>query len=50
MRIATLTLKNLRPHQETVLELDRFTFVRRPKGYGKSSIQIGPGVFVHGAI
>ncbi|MGH9685508.1 MAG: AAA family ATPase [Candidatus Acidiferrales bacterium] len=40
MRIQTLTLKNFRSHQETVLELDRFNFIRGPNGCGKSSIQM----------
>jgi predicted nuclease with TOPRIM domain len=40
MRILNLTLKNFRSHIETVLELDRFTFVRGPNGCGKSSIQM----------
>src|SRR5229473_1419243 len=40
MRIKTLTLKNFRSHQETVLEFDRFNFVRGPNGCGKSSIQM----------
>ena len=40
MWIQTLTLKNFRSHQETVLELDRFNFVRGPNGCGKSSIQM----------
>lgn len=40
MRILTLTLKNFRSHQETVLDLDRFNFVRGPNGCGKSSIQM----------
>src|SRR6266852_3702292 len=40
MRIVTLTLKNFRSHQETVLELDRFNFVRGPNGCGKSSVQM----------
>ena len=40
MRIKTLTLKNFRSHEETVLELDRFNFVRGPNGCGKSSIQM----------
>lgn len=40
MRIVTLTLKNFRSHQETVLELERFNFVRGPNGCGKSSIQM----------
>lgn len=35
-----LTLRNFRSHQETVLELDRFNFVRGPNGCGKSSIQM----------
>ncbi len=40
MRIKTLTLKNFRSHQETVLEFDRLNFVRGPNGCGKSSIQM----------
>src|SRR5216684_5266887 len=40
MRIVTLTLKNFRSHQETVLDLDRFNFVRGPNGCGKSSVQM----------
>jgi DNA repair exonuclease SbcCD ATPase subunit len=40
MRITTLTLKNFRSHVETVLELDRFNFIRGPNGCGKSSIQL----------
>lgn len=40
MKIQTLTLKNFRSHQETVLELDRFNFIRGPNGSGKSSIQM----------
>jgi RecF/RecN/SMC N terminal domain len=40
MKIRTLTLKNFRSHQETVLELDRFNFVRGPNGCGKSSVQM----------
>jgi DNA repair exonuclease SbcCD ATPase subunit len=40
MRIKRLTLKNFRSHQETVLELDRFNFIRGPNGCGKSSIQM----------
>jgi hypothetical protein len=32
MRILTLTLKNFRSHQETVLYLERFNFVRGPNG------------------
>jgi RecF/RecN/SMC N terminal domain len=40
MKILTLTLKNFRSHQETVLDLDRFNFVRGPNGCGKSSVQM----------
>src|SRR6266851_4894170 len=40
MKILTLTLKNFRSHQETVLEFDRLNFVRGPNGCGKSSIQM----------
>src|SRR5712692_5092567 len=40
MRIVTLTLKNFRSHQEAVLDLDRFNFVRGPNGCGKTSIQM----------
>jgi DNA repair exonuclease SbcCD ATPase subunit len=40
MRIQRLTLKNFRSHQETVLELDRFNFIRGPNGCGKSSVQM----------
>lgn len=40
MFLKTLTLKNFRSHQETVLELDRFNFLRGPNGCGKSSIQM----------
>src|SRR4029077_9504093 len=40
MRIQTLILKNFRLHQETILDLDRFNFVRGPNGSGKSSIQM----------
>lgn len=40
MRIQTLHLKNFRSHNETVLELDRFNFIRGPNGCGKSSIQM----------
>jgi DNA repair exonuclease SbcCD ATPase subunit len=40
MKIRTLTLKNFRSHQETVLDLDRLNFVRGPNGCGKSSIQM----------
>lgn len=40
MKIRTLTLKNFRSHTETVLELDRFNFIRGPNGCGKSSIQM----------
>jgi DNA repair exonuclease SbcCD ATPase subunit len=40
MRIRMLVLKNFRSHQETVLELDRFNFIRGSNGCGKSSIQM----------
>jgi DNA repair exonuclease SbcCD ATPase subunit len=40
MRIRRLLLRNFRSHQETVLELDRFNFIRGPNGCGKSSIQM----------
>jgi exonuclease SbcC len=40
MRIQTLTLKNFRSHQETILDLDRFNFVRGRNASGKSSIQM----------
>jgi DNA repair exonuclease SbcCD ATPase subunit len=40
MKIQRLVLKNFRSHQETVLELDRFNFIRGPNGSGKSSIQL----------
>ena len=40
MKIITLTLKNFRSHQETVLDLDRLNFVRGPNGCGKTSIQM----------
>ena len=40
MRILTLTLKNFRSLQETVLDLERSNFVRGPNGCGKSSIQM----------
>jgi DNA repair exonuclease SbcCD ATPase subunit len=40
MKIRTLSLKNFRSHQETVLDLDRLTFIRGPNGCGKSSIQM----------
>ena len=40
MRIQKLVLKNFRSHEETVLELDRFNFIRGPNGCGKSSIQM----------
>ena len=40
MRIQRLTLRNLRSHQETMLELDRFNFIRGPNGCGKSSVQM----------
>ena len=41
MKIQRLVLKNFRSHQETVLELDRFNFIRGPNGCGKSSVQLG---------
>ena len=40
MNIQRLVLKNFRSHQETVLELDRFNFIRGPNGCGKSSVQL----------
>src|SRR6266700_6100780 len=40
MRITTLALRNFRSHRETILNLDRFNFVRGPNGSGKSSIQM----------
>lgn len=40
MRIHKLILKNFRSHQETMLDLDRFNFIRGPNGCGKSSIQM----------
>lgn len=40
MMIRTLTLRNFRSHRETVLELDRFNFLRGPNGCGKSSIRM----------
>ena len=40
MRITTLTLKDFCSHTETVLELDRYNFIRGPDGCGKSSIQM----------
>ena len=40
MKIMTLTLKNFRSHEETVLNLDRFNFVRGPNACGKSSVQM----------
>ena len=40
MKIRTLTLKNFRSHRETILDLDRFNFVRGPNASGKSSIQM----------
>lgn len=40
MRILTLTLKNCRSHQATVLDRDQFKFLRGPNGTGKSSIQM----------
>jgi hypothetical protein len=40
MKIQRLLVKNFRSHRETVLELDRFNFIRGPNGCGKSSIQM----------
>jgi DNA repair exonuclease SbcCD ATPase subunit len=40
MKIQSLVLKNFRSHQKTVLELDRFNFIRGPNGCGKSSMQM----------
>ncbi len=40
MRIQSLRLKDFRSHVETVLEVDRFNFIRGPNGCGKSSIQM----------
>jgi AAA domain len=40
MRIITLTLRNFRSHENTILDLDRLNFVRGPNGSGKSSIQM----------
>ncbi|MFI5091996.1 MAG: AAA family ATPase [Candidatus Acidiferrales bacterium] len=40
MRITNLTLKDFRSHVETVLELDRYNFIRGANSCGKSSIQI----------
>ncbi|MHB8411223.1 MAG: AAA family ATPase [Candidatus Acidiferrales bacterium] len=40
MRITTLTLRNFRSHEDTILDLDRLNFVRGPNGSGKSSIQM----------
>jgi DNA repair exonuclease SbcCD ATPase subunit len=40
MRIQSLRLKDFRSHEETLLELDRFNFIRGPNGCGKSSIQM----------
>jgi len=40
MRIQRLVLKNFRSHKDTVLELDRYNFIRGPNASGKSSIQI----------
>ncbi|HJT71515.1 MAG TPA: AAA family ATPase [Terriglobales bacterium] len=40
MFLRALTLQNFRSHQETVLELDRFNFIRGPNGCGKSSVQM----------
>ncbi len=40
VRIQRLVLKNFRSHRDTVLELDRYNFIRGPNASGKSSIQI----------
>ena len=40
MRIRQLILKNFRSHRETLLDLDRFNFIRGANGCGKSSIQM----------
>lgn len=40
MRIEKLILTNFRCHQQTVLDLDRFNFIRGPNASGKSSIQM----------
>jgi hypothetical protein len=40
MRIITLTLRNFRSHENTILDLERLNFVRGPNGSGKSSIQM----------
>lgn len=40
MRIERLVLKNFRSHTETVLEFDRYNFLRGPNASGKSSIQM----------
>src|SRR6266849_460272 len=40
MKIMTLTLKNFRSHQKTILDVERFNFVRGPNASGKSSIQM----------
>lgn len=50
MRIKTLTLKNFRSHQETVLELDRFNFIRGAKRLRQEFHPDGFGVSVHGAM
>ncbi|MHB8526208.1 MAG: AAA family ATPase [Candidatus Acidiferrales bacterium] len=40
MRITTLTLRNFRSHEDTILDLDRLNFVRGPNGCGKRSVQL----------
>lgn len=40
MRIQRLVLKNFRSHKDTVLDLDRYNFIRGPNASGKSSIQM----------
>jgi DNA repair exonuclease SbcCD ATPase subunit len=42
MKILTLTLKNFRSHQATVLDLDRFNFIRGPKPAGGAG-ELGSG-------
>jgi DNA repair exonuclease SbcCD ATPase subunit len=48
MRITTLTLRNFRSHKETILDFNRFNFVRGPNGSGKSSIQMALEYLVTG--
>ena len=40
MQIVNLRLKDFRCHAETVLELDRYNFIRGPNSCGKSSVQM----------